>query len=363
MNRFGCLALLAIICCSRLAAAPRIESEPPVSYDDFKLLPIEGQLETAWDLYYSDLAAWRSPVPPTYRNSDFDIVMNYIKIINESGETEKIEKIALERLSGLDAIDFTENDVFVFFTHFLKNHIPVPELLMLHKKKLHEQLTLYKLINYNAIRMNERIENLEYLVEGKDVHIYTGEDGYSGEIYIYNKYTAIGFEDLQYDEHLLEGYKRLSVERQIHHIWNEWQKERFKRGPMSPSLIHKIELLMERREESIPWMYNFLQNTREEEREDSRSHFSLTVDILYFLQRDGLLNDNEKKELANVYRQKLDEYIRNYGKVTSEMMNRYVMINYLDTGIWIGDEKEWEGIADILKAKYKELGYEIYRSR
>jgi hypothetical protein len=67
--------------------------------------------------------------------------------------------------------------------------------------------------------------------------------------------------------------------------------------------------------------------------------------------------------LADVYRQKLDEYIRNYGKVTSEMMNRYVMINYLDTGIWIGDEKEWEGIADILKAKYKELGYEIYRSR
>jgi hypothetical protein len=38
---------------------------------------------------------------------------------------------------------------------------------------------------------------------------------------------------------------------------------------------------------------------------------------------------------------------------------RYVMINYLDTGIWIEDKKEWEGIADLLKAKYKESGYEI----
>jgi hypothetical protein len=343
-------------------AAPRIESEPPVSYEDFKLLPIEGQIETAWDLYYSDLVAWRSPVPPAYRNSDFDIAMNYIKIINESGETEKIEEITLERLSGLDAIDFTENDVYVFFIYFLKNNITEYEQLMLYKKKLYEQLTLYKLINYNAIRMNEIIEGLEYRSEGKDIHIYTGEDGRNGEIYIYNKYTAMGFEDLQYDEYLLEGYKRLSVEGQIHHIWNEWQKAS-SRSPLSPFLIHKVEMLMERREESIPWMYSFLRNAREEETRDGRSSFSITFYILDHLQGHGLLNDNEKKELIDVYRQKLDEYIRNYGKVTSAMMNRYVMINYLETGIWIEDKTEWEGIADMLKAKYKELGYEIYRGQ
>jgi hypothetical protein len=340
-----------------LAAAPRIESEPPVSYDDFKLLPVEGQIETALDLFCSDRAAWRSPVPPAYRNSDMEIAINYIEIINESGETEKIKKIALERLSGLDAIYFWESDILNFFGRFFKTHITEYEQLILYKKKLYEQLTLYKLINYNAIRVNDKIENLEYMTEGKDAHIYTMEDGYNGEIYIYNKYTAMGFENLQYDEDLVEGYKRLSVEGQIRHLWNEWPK--FPNGPMSPRQIHKIELLMERREESIPWMYNFLRNTREEEEEVSYSSFSITFNILYHLQGDGLLNDHEKKEFADVCRQKLEEYIRNYGKVTRVIEFRYVMINYLDTGIW-PDKKEWDGIANKIRTKYRELGYTIY---
>jgi hypothetical protein len=35
------------------------------------------------------------------------------------------------------------------------------------------------------------------------------------------------------------------------------------------------------------------------------------------------------------------------------------MINYLDTGIW-PDKKEWDGIANKIRAKYRELGYRIY---
>jgi hypothetical protein len=274
--------------------------------------------------------------------------MKYIEIINGSEKTEEIKEIALDRLSGLDTIDFTETVAFYFLTSLLKNHITEYEYLMLYRRKLYEQLHLYKLINYNAFRMNEIIENLEYPINGKEAHIYTGEDGRNGEIYVYNKYTAMGFEDLRYDEYLMEGFKRLDAEAQIHHIWNELRKRAGSRGPLSPFLLDKIETLMEKREETIPWMYGLLRNTREEEKEDNYSNFNLTIYILNHLTSSRLLNDNEKRECADVYRQKLDEYIRNYGKVTSAMMNRYVMINYLDTGIWIEDKKEREGIADML---------------
>ncbi|MDR1506017.1 MAG: hypothetical protein LBI67_02845, partial [Treponema sp.] len=354
-------------CGSRLAAAPEIESaapgiesEPPVGYDDFKLLSVGEQIETALNLYCADAAAWRARPSPAYRNSDFDIAMKYIEIINGSEKTEEIKERALDRLSRLDAIDFTETDAFYFLARLLKNHITEYEYVMLYRRKLYEQLHLYKLINYNAIEMNEIMERLEYPINGKEAHIYTGEDGWNGEIYVYNKYTAMGFEDLRYDDYLMEGFKRLDAEAQIQHIWNELRKRAGSRGPLSPFLLYKMEALMEKREETIPWMYSFLRNTREEEKEDSYSNFSLTIYMLnYLTNRRLLLNDNEKRECADVYRQKLDEYIRNYRKVTGAMMNRYVMINYLDTGIWIEDKKEWEGIADLLKAKYKESGYEI----
>jgi hypothetical protein len=201
-------------------------------------------------------------------------------------------------------------------------------------------------------------------MEGQEPHEYTGEDGRNGEIYFYNKYSALGFKDLQYDEELLEGYIRLSPERQIYHIWNEWREQSF-RSPLSPFLITKIFLLTERREATLPLLYNFLRNTREERMEGygpgRHSNFASTVDTLEILIRYDYLNQDEKKELALIYQQKNDEYIRNYGQITNDVIRRYVWSNYLNGGMWSTGESTNE-IADKLIAEYKALGYNVVKN-
>jgi hypothetical protein len=55
MNRlFAYSIILSIICCSWLPEESANDlTDPSVNYDDFKLLPIGEQIETAWQLYYS----------------------------------------------------------------------------------------------------------------------------------------------------------------------------------------------------------------------------------------------------------------------------------------------------------------------
>jgi hypothetical protein len=337
-------------------------AEPSVNYDDFKLLPIGEQIETAWQLYYSTAVTPFDWATAATMQRDANISSNYIKIINESTETEKIREIVFERLNQLDTINFLNSHAYLFLSNFFIKHITNDEegrrnLTAFLRKKLYEQLIVYKLIDLQAINLDRWITNLD----GEQQHEYTAEDGRNGEIYCYNKYTAMGFKDLRYDEWLREGYIRLSPEQQINHIWDEWKEYTF-RAPIPPFLIEKIELLMERREETIPLLYDYLRNTKEEESEGtslySCSIFGYTVETLHVLITHEYLNQDEKKELAFIYQQKNDEYIKNYGIITDNIIKRYMLINYLNGGMWSTGESA-DAIADKLMAEYKKLGFSV----
>jgi hypothetical protein len=364
MNRlFKYSIILSIICCTWLPAETANDlAEPSVNYDDFKLLPISDQIEIAWQLYYSTAVTPFDWATVAIMQRDSNISSNYIKIINESTETEKIREIVFERLNLLNTINFLNSHAYSFLSNFFVKHVTNDEegrrnLLALFRKKLCEQLIVYKLIDPQAMNLDKWITSLN----GEQQHEYTVEDGRNGEIYFYNKYTAMGFKDLRYDEWLREGYIRLSPEQQINHIWNEWKKYTF-RAPISPFLIEKIILLMERREETIPLLYDYLKNTREEEaaRIGNRNMFGYTIETLYVLIRRECLNQDEKKELAFIYQQKNDEYIKNYGQVTDHIIKRYMLINYLNGGMWSTGESA-DTIADKLIAEYKKLGYFVIK--
>jgi hypothetical protein len=147
-------------------------------------------------------------------------------------------------------------------------------------------------------------------------------------------------------------FRNLSPEQQIETIINDYRY-----GEYLGFKFRRLEnILLERNEEIKPLLIDYLRRFDVPVYSDYSDQVYIIIDRIIWT-FELLFNESEKQELADIYRSKLDKYLRTYKKIDNTVIGMEIMIHKFTYGRPMPMEPNYK---QLMLEKYSKIYDDLY---